>query len=767
MTFRFRPLLALVIALGVTATAFAQSAADLGATQPRKESTLPLQPTGDEANAALISAHLLTRFHYDAQPLDDAMSQKIYKLYFKLLDGEKVFFTQQDMAKFAQYKDKFDDAIWNKDLSGPFDIFNQYVLRAVDRMNYARSLLKKGFDFNTDQTYNIDRKKADWPKDKAELDDLWRKRTMNDWLRLKLAGKSDDDIRKILDKRYSNYIERVKQLDGQDAFQTFMTAYANSTDPHTDYMGPREAENFDISMKLSLEGIGAVLQQRDDYTVIRELVPGGPAIKSGKLHVGDYVLGVGQGDKGPMVDVVGWRIDDVVNLIRGKKDTTVRLEIVPGELGTDGKHETITLVRKKVTIEEQAAKKKVVQINDGGVIRKIGVIELPMFYSDFGARSEGDKNFKSATRDVAKLLNELKAEGVQGVIMDLRNNGGGSLYEANELTGLFIDKGPVVQVRNAQGQVQVQGDDDPGMVWSGPLAVLVNRGTASASEIFSAAIQDYGRGLIIGSPTFGKGTVQTLIDLNRFAANSDSKQDYGALKMTVQEFFRINGGSTQLRGVTPDILYPSNGDEKDFGESTYDNALPWTQIPPANYKPVADMKAYLPQLEQLHDARVAKSAAWQLMVDELTEYKKLADRTTLSLNYDQRLAERKQLDAVQAQFRARHKAIDGTDAAEVDADNQLDDGLNPSERSLKTELKEQADAKKAPDPQLQETAHILFDAIGLIKADPKLAAEVLPYGGKQSDNGTIASANSPVSLPSPMVEPAPSETPAPAGSSAH
>ncbi|GLQ92577.1 carboxy terminal-processing peptidase [Dyella acidisoli] len=766
MTFRFRPLLALLIAFSVTTTAaFAQSAADLGASKPRKVSELPLTPTTDEASAALISAHLLTRFHYDAQPLDDAMSQKIYDLYFKLLDGEKVFFTQEDMAKFVKYKSQFGNAIWNKDLSGPFDIFNQYVLRAIDRMNYARGLLKQGFDFNTQDTYTIDRKKAEWPKDQGELNDLWRKRTMNDWLRLKLAGKSDDDIRKTLDKRYANYIDRVKQLDSQDAFQTFMTAYANSTDPHTDYMGPRAAENFDISMKLSLEGIGAVLQQRDDYTVIRELVPGAPAIKSGKLHVGDYVLGVGQGESGPFQDVVGWRIDDVVNLIRGKKDTTVRLEVVPADQGTDGKHETITLVRKKVTIEEQAAKKKVIEITDAGVTRKIGVIELPMFYSDFGARSEGDKNFKSATRDVAKLLGELKAEGVQGVVIDLRNNGGGSLYEANELTGLFIDKGPVVQVRDARGQVQVQGDDDPGMSWSGPLAVLVNRGTASASEIFSAAIQDYGRGLVIGTQTFGKGTVQTLIDLNRFAADPDAKPNYGALKMTVQEFFRINGGSTQLRGVTPDLQYPSNGDDKDFGESTYDNALQWTQIAPADYKPVADMKAYLSQLQQLHDTRVAKSPAWQLMLDELTQYKKLADRTSISLNYDQRETERKQLDALQAEFRTRHKTVDGGATAAVEDQSQLDDGLNPNERSLKSELKEQEDAKKAPDPQLQETAHVLFDAVGLIDANPKLAAEVLPYGGKQGDSASLASTNGQVSLPTPMTEPGASQATKPAASS--
>jgi carboxyl-terminal processing protease len=295
--------------------------------------------------------------------------------------------------------------------------------------------------------------------------------------------------------------------------------------------------------------------------------------------------------------------------------------------------------------------------------------------------------------------------------------------------------------------------------------VLVNRGTASASEIFSAAIQDYGRGLIIGTPTFGKGTVQTLIDLDRFASDPTSKPDYGALKMTVQEFFRINGGSTQLRGVTPDIQYPNNGDEKDFGESTYDNALQWTQIAPADYKPVADMKAYLPQLQQLHDARDAKSPAWQLMLDELAQYKKLSDRTSISLNFAQRETERKDLDTIQADFRARHKAIDGNDSAAADEDSQLDDGLNPSERSLKTELKEQADAKKAPDPQLQETAHILFDAVGLINANPKLASEVLPYGGKQNDNASVAVVSGPVTLPTSNSQPGgqPGASTAPAG----
>jgi carboxyl-terminal processing protease len=735
---KFRPALVLLLALVTATCASAQSAADLGAgSTGRKAASWPLTSTTSEAQAAQLSARFLTRFHYDAQPLDDAMSARIYTAYFKLLDSEKVFFTQVDMAKFAPLKTQLDDAIWNQDLSAPFSVFNLYVQRAVERMTYARGLLKQGFDFSVDENYTFDRDHADWPKDQAELDKLWHQRTKNDWLRLKLAGKSDDDIRKTLDKRYAGYIERVKQLDGEDAFQTFMTAYAETTDPHTDYLGPRAAENFDIQMKLSLEGIGAQLQARDDYTMIFTLVPGGPAIKSGKLKAGDRIVAVGQGDSGPLTDVIGWRLDDVVNRIRGKKDTTVRLEILPADAGLDGKHEIVTLVRKKVSIEDSAAKKKVVDIKDGDVTRKIGVIELPSFYSDFGARSEGDKNFKSATRDVAKLLGELKTAGVQGIVVDLRNNGGGSLAEANSLTGLFIDKGPVVQVRDSKGQVEVQGDDDAGMAWSGPLAVLVNRGTASASEIFAAAIQDYHRGLIVGEPTFGKGTVQNLVDLDRFSQSDSEKPQLGELKMTIQEFFRINGGSTQLKGVTPDIAFPKNGDDKDFGESTYDNALKWTQIPPADYQPVANLNAYLPQLLQLHDQRAAKSPAWKLMLDELAQYKTMRAKTSISLNFAAREAERKQQDAIQSDFRARHKAIDGTDATLGDEQSNLDDGLNANERSLKSELKQETEAKKAKDVQLNETAHILFDAVGLVKADPKLAVEVLPYGGKFSTTTAV------------------------------
>ena len=601
----------LVLLLGAFAGAAAQAAVPTA-----KSQSLTLKPTVSEAQAAALSARFLTRFQYDAKPLDDAMSEKIFDAYLKDLDGDKLYFTQKDVDRFANLRDGLDDAIWNQDLSGPFAMFNLYIERARQHLEYARSLLKDGFDFTKDESYDFDRDKATWAPDEKALDNLWRKRVKNDWLRLKLAGKDDAAIRATLDKRYKGYIDRLDQLDSQDAFQAFLNAYAETTDPHTDYFGPRAAKNFDIAMKLSLEGIGAVLQANDEYTMVREVVPGGPADKSGDVHVGDRIVGVGQGADGPITDVIGWRLDDVVDKIRGKKNTTVRLEIIPGKTGLDGKHEVVTLVRKKVTIAEQAAKKKVIQVKskDGKVTRRIGVIELPSFYEDFAARRDGDPNYKSATRDVAKLLNQLKKDKVDGVIVDLRNNGGGSLSEAASLTGLFINKGPVVQVRSSNGSVDEQNDDDPGMAWSGPLAVLVNRGTASASEIFAAAIQDYGRGLVIGEPTFGKGTVQNLVNLDRFS-EGEKKPQYGELKMTIAKFFRIDGGSTQLRGVTPDIAFPKNGDEKLFGESTYDNALPWTHIEPAQYKPVANLKMLVPTLEHKHDQRIATMPGWKLMLD--------------------------------------------------------------------------------------------------------------------------------------------------------
>ncbi|KQV87868.1 peptidase S41 [Massilia sp. Root351] len=727
----------------------------VGAAAPEKAADV-VKPQAVQSQAALWASHVMSRYHYKATPLDDAMSEKIFDRYFKSLDGEKLFFVQADVDQFASMRSKMDDAIMSENLTVPFAIYNLYQQRFNERIGYARELLKTKFDFSQDESYQIDREKAEWPKTEAEVKDLWRKRVKNDWLRLKLAGKDDKAIRETLDKRYENYLSRSRKLNNEDVFQIFMNAYAMSIEPHTNYLGPRAAENFDIAMRLSLEGIGAQLQQRDDYTVVREVVPGSPAALSGKLKVGDRIVGVAQGESGSFTDVVGWRIDDVVQQIRGAKDSVVRLQILPADAGPDGKLAQLSLVRKKISMEEQAAKKSILEVRDGNAKRRVGVISLPTFYLDFEARRRGDKDYKSATRDVARLLAELKKEKVDNVLIDLRNNGGGSLTEAVELTGLFIDKGPVVQQRNAQGKVEVESDTNAGLAWDGPVGVLINRSSASASEIFAAALQDYGRGLVIGEPSFGKGTVQTLVNLDRYSQGD--KPRYGELKMTVAQFFRINGGTTQLRGVTPDISLPSMSDPESFGESSYDNALPWVAIKPAVYIPAGELKDIVPMLDKKHEARVAKDKDFQYLAEDIALVKKQRKDNTISLNETVRRKERDQQEA-RAKLRearllslvaspddpvlipdakeALNKAISAKPAnanakaarqvAAVKGALRTDDGLQADERGLSAELDAEKAAKAAKDVLLNEAVHILADEVGLLKTDTRLASRVLPY----------------------------------------
>jgi carboxyl-terminal processing protease len=749
-----------------------------------------LKPTPTQAQTAVLAARFLTRFHYKPEALDAKMSALIFSRYLDALDGDRLFLLQSDVDRFAPMRDKLGDAIYNEDLSAPFAIYNLYIQRVVERTTYARDLLKHDFDFAKDESYQYLREKAPWAKNTDELNDIWRKRVKNDWLRLKLAGKKDADIRSTLDKRYANYTERLRQLNSEDVFQSFMNAYAMAIEPHTNYLGPRSAENFDIAMKLSLEGIGAVLQRDDDYTAIREIVPGGPAAMSGKLKVGDRILGVGQGESGALTDVIGWRLDDVVDKIRGAKDTTVRLEVQPADAGPDGKHFTIALVRKKVLIEEQAAKSSVIDVKDGDVTRRIGVISLPTFYQDFDARRRGDKDYKSATRDVARILGDLKKQNVDGVLVDLRNNGGGSLSEATDLTGLFIGKGPVVQVRSANGRIEQEQNADIAMAWSGPLAVLINRNSASASEIFAAAIQDYGRGLILGENSYGKGTVQNLVDLDQVKGNE--KPSFGELKMTIAQFFRVNGGSTQLRGVTPDIAFPLTGDFEQNGEQAFDNALAWTSIAPAAYTPTSNLAPIVPMLETRHESRAAADKEWLALQADIADVRKLRKETSLSLNETVRREERDeqekkrlerhpQLAANAAADKGKLAATDagekhgaGKAAAPVDTkakaaaspgqasndqatlaaqsaqavkdkvgnssdtvaaahDDTQDDGLQADERSLKTDLAEERKRKIEKDVALNEAAHILADEVNLIHADTKLASRVLPHNPLAKD----------------------------------
>ncbi|MCJ7799359.1 MAG: carboxy terminal-processing peptidase [Polaromonas sp.] len=679
---------------------------------------LALKPVVQEARAAYLAAGLLSRYHYQAVPLDDALSSKVFDQYLKALDPQKLYFMQGEIDRLSVDRTLLDDAIRNQDLSLPFEIFNLYVRRAAQRLAYARSLLQEGFNFQREESYQIDRKNQAWPAAEAQVQDIWRQRVKDDWLRLKLAGKDDPSIIKILDKRYDNVLKRLNRITSQDAFQTFMNAYTTAIEPHTNYMGPRAAEDFGIAMRLSLVGIGAVLTERDEYTTIRELVPGGPASVSGKLKIGDRIVGVAQGDVGAMEDVLGARLDDTVALIRGTADSTVRLDILPAEAGPDGAHKIVTLVRKTISMQDQAAKAKVYSVTEGTTMRRVGVITLPSFYEDFKARQLGGENYRSVSHDVTRLLGDLKKQKVDSVLVDLRNNGGGSLRQAIELTGLFVGKVPVVQERHANGEIKVETNTRTGIAWNGPLGVLINRASASASEIFAAAIQDYGRGLIMGDVSFGKGTVQTIASLDQIAKNAEPA--YGELKMTIAQFFRVTGGTTQLRGVTPDIAFPGAVDAADFGESSYDNALPWINIKAANYAPVDDLTDQIPILLALHQNRIRHDKGFQYLREDILRVQQLRKKNVISLNEADRRSER---SAQEKRLSARE---DGARKGVVWAAGGAlqDDGLQVDERNLVKELAAENKKKSARDVLLNEAVSILGDQVALQKPQFKLATHI-------------------------------------------
>jgi carboxyl-terminal processing protease len=698
----------LVLAL---ATAMQVATADSEISYPA-----PLKPEIQEAKAAHLAAEVLSRYHYKPVALDDALSTETFDQYLKALDGEKLYFLQSDIDHLGVDRTRLDDAILTEDLRAPFDIFNLYERRLAERMSYSRSLLRAGFDFKRDETLQIDRKDEPWPATEAQLHELWRKTVKNDWLRLKLAGQDDPHIVKILDRRYDSASKRISKINSADAFQAFMNAYTMAIDPHTNYLGPRAAEDFGIAMRLSLVGIGAVLIDIDGYATIRELVAGGPASLSGHLKVGDRIVGVAQGATGAIEDVVGWRLDDTVALIRGAVDSTVRLDILPGDKGPDAANKTVVLVRNTITMQDLAAKAKVYSVTQGGSKRLIGVITLPSFYEDVDAARKGDKGYRSATRDVAGLLAKLKAQKVDGLLVDLRNNGGGSLREAVTLTGLFVGKVPVVQTRNAQGEVTVGRNVDTGVAWDGPLGVLINRGSASASEIFAAAIQDYGRGVIIGESSFGKGTVQTVANLDQLAKNP--KSTYGELKMTIAQFFRVNGGTTQLRGVTPDIGFPPTGDDAQFGESSFGNALPWTRIEPADYAPVGDPKVQLPALLAMHERRVQRDPDFQSLLEDITRVQALRKKNVISLNE----AVRRQERAAQAKRLTARLAADGATAAQAETNALADDGLQFNERKLGPDLAAEKAKAAVKDVILNEAVSILSDSVALKQGNTSVVA---------------------------------------------
>lgn len=686
---------------------------------------LPSAATADQATTAKLVYGLLSdsRYAYRPRALDAETSQDVFKRYLESLDGGKQFFTQADITRFEPFKAGIADAIRGGELDPAFEIFAVYRQRVEQRIAYARQLLKQEPDFSRDENFAYDRKDVAWAASDAELNELWRKSVKNDWLRLKLAGKPAAEIRKTLDKRYATLLKSVGELKGEDVFSFFLNSYTSAVDPHTDYFTPRTAENFNQAMSLSLEGIGAQLQRQDDMVVIREIIAGGPAALDGTLKPGDRIVGVGQGKSGPVEDVIGWRIDDVVAKIRGKKDTQVRLEFIPAEEGVDGKHHHVTLTRQKVRLAEQAAKGETMTLpgTAGEPERRIGIIKLPTFYQDFEGRRRNATDYASATRDVAKLLAGFKADKLDGVVLDLRNNGGGSLDEAIELTGLFIEQGPVVQVRESGGRVTVNSDRNQDVAWDGPLAVLINRGSASASEIFAGAIQDYGRGLVIGETTFGKGTVQNIVDLDRWPASE--KQRFGQVKLTIAQFFRVSGSSTQHKGVVPDLAFPASVDASEFGESTYDNALPWTRIAAVPHTRYGNFAPLLPKLETRHKSRVAEDVEFKWWNEDVQQFRAEAAKKAVSLNEAERRAERERQEKQRKERQEIRKQLGlALDPLAEDSD----DGLTGNERDIVKDAAREKAAEKRPDPLLRESAAILADAVNLLEADRPLSAQVLP-----------------------------------------
>ncbi|MGR5503109.1 carboxy terminal-processing peptidase [Vibrio sp. DNB22_10_4] len=588
-----------------------------------EKSKIPtLAPEAQHETASKRVTSRFTRSHYKHFTLDDEFSKAIFARYLEMLDYNRNIFTQSDIDKFDAWSSKLDDQLKAGNNQIAFDVYNLSMQKRYDRFVYALSLLDKEMKFDVDEAITLDRSEAEWPKDEAELDELWRKRVKYDALNLKLAGKDWDEIKETLGKRYNNAIKRLTQSHNEDAFQIYMNAFAREVDPHTSYLSPRSAEQFQSEMNLSLEGIGAVLQLTDDYTVIRSLVAGGPASKSKQLGEGDRIIGVGQ-DGEDIVDVIGWRLDDVVQLIKGPKGTKVKLQILPE--GKDAKASVVEIVRDKIRLEDRAVKSEIIE-KDG---KKIGVLEVPSFYVGL-------------SKDTDKLITELKEKGVDGIIVDLRNNGGGALTEATALSGLFIESGPVVQVRDSYGRVNVNSDTDGKISYQGPMTVLVNRYSASASEIFAAALQDYGRAIVLGENSFGKGTVQQHRSLNHIYDLFD--KELGYVQYTIQKFYRIDGGSTQNRGVVPDVAFPTAVDPAETGESVEDNALPWDSIDRAKYTKLQRNDEVIASLKAAHEKRIATDMEFGFIAEDIAKYKAEKDDKTLSLSETARKQESDESD---------------------------------------------------------------------------------------------------------------------------
>lgn len=667
-----------------------------------------LSPTTQQTWTLRALVTELEENHYVDRRYNDAMSAAHLETYLERLDPSHLYFTASDVAEFQTYSTRLDDLGRQGELSPAFTIFDRYEQRASDRLALVianMGAIVSGLDFGKDEYIDSDPTERDWAVDTAELDDRWRKRLKNQVLGLKLAEKPLQEIAPTLVKRYENQQNRLSQYNEQDVFAVYANALTSQFDPHTSYFSPRRAENFDIDMRLSLEGIGAVLQNEDEYVKVVRVVPAGPADKQSDLKAAELIIAVGQGKVGPMTDVIGWRLDDVVDLVRGKKGTVVRLDVIPAA-GRSDEARRLTITRNEVQLEEQAAQSKIIEINDlGSTPRKIGVIDIPAFYLDFDAYRKGDPDFRSTTRDVAKLVNELNEAGVDGLVIDLRGNGGGSLREANELTGLFIEYGPTVQIRGTGSRVWRDGKRRRGPYYDGPVAIMIDRLSASASEIFAGALQDYGRAIVVGDRSFGKGTVQTLLDLPE-----------GQLKITESKFYRISGDSTQHRGVIPDISYPSLLQHDEIGESSLEKALDWDRIAPVRHKDYGVVDAILPTLVAKHTERANADPDFQYIWDQKALAKKVRGAEVLPLNEAERIAQRTSQEIQYLAIENTRRQAKGMDIlASLDDLADEDDDTSAAPQDSAEELSAASDDTEAEevDALITETARILADAINL------------------------------------------------------
>ncbi len=654
---------------------------------------------------------LLENYNYKKPKLNDSISSIVFDRYIKALDPSRYYFLESDIKEFEANRYNLDDDFRIGDLSTPFYIFNVYLKRYNERVNYSISQIKNKYDFNQNDTYVYDREKMPWAKSTDELNDIWKKRVKYELVNLKIAGTDDAKNIETLTKRYTNLKSQAAKFNNQDVFQILMDAFTEAVDPHTNYFNPRNAEAFNQEMSRSLEGIGAVLQSENEVTKIASIMPGGPAFKSKKLNAGDKIIAVAQGADGEFEDIIGWRIDNAVSKIKGPKGTTVRLKIIPVGQELSSKPQIITLVREKIILADQSAKKVVKTVESDGKPYKIGVIKIPAFYADFKAANAGDPNYKSTTRDVRLLIDTLKnMDKVDAIVVDLRANGGGSLNEAIELSGLFIGKGPVVQVKDYRNSVKVYKDEDNNIVWDGPMGVMIDRLSASASEIFAGAIQDYGRGIIMGTQSYGKGTVQSSIDLNSlmnssmlqklaalFKKNEGEKKaintkdansptvtivdkngvpQLGQINLTMAKFYRVSGNSTQHKGVIPDINFPSIYPLDKIGEDTEPSALPFDMVNPSTYTTVYDLNAAKAALLKLHEKRMSKSLDYKILKEDIAEGKKRESETSITLNETKLKAER---DALEAKSLARLNQV------------RAEKGLAPLKKGEKSPKEEASD----------------------------------------------------------------------------